>query len=43
MVADTKNRGVDELVNWMKVNYPYSNMSKWANFSDELLEKWRYL
>lgn len=42
-VAEQKNTGVDELFNWMKVNYPYSNMSKWANFSDDLLEKWRYL
>lgn len=43
IVAKEKGIGVDELFNWMKLNYHYSNMSKWANFFDEVLEKWRYL
>lgn len=43
IVARKKGLGVDKLFSWMKLNYPYSNMSKWANFSDEVLEKWRYL
>lgn len=43
IVAEKKGIGVDGLFSWMKLNYPYSNMSKWTNFSDEVLEKWRYL